>query len=45
MRQVLVVCEWQVIEAMNCGLPTFATIHGGPSEIIVVSLSSDWGAL
>jgi sucrose synthase len=24
-----------VIEAMNCGLPTFATIHGGPSEIIV----------
>ena len=26
----------QVIEAMNCGLPTFATIHGGPSEIIVV---------
>ncbi len=25
----------QVIEAMNCGLVTFATIHGGPSEIIV----------
>lgn len=24
-----------VIEAMNCSLPTFATIHGGPAEIIV----------
>ncbi|WOH09011.1 hypothetical protein DCAR_0728462 [Daucus carota subsp. sativus] len=24
-----------VIEAMTCGLPTFATIHGGPAEIIV----------
>lgn len=23
-----------VIEAMTCGLPTFATIHGGPVEII-----------
>ena len=23
-----------VIEAMTCGLPTFATVHGGPSEII-----------
>ncbi|PWA89593.1 sucrose synthase 2 [Artemisia annua] len=23
-----------VIEAMNCGLPTFATCHGGPAEII-----------
>lgn len=23
-----------VIEAMTCGLPTFATNHGGPSEII-----------
>ena len=23
-----------VIEAMTCGLPTFATCHGGPSEII-----------
>ncbi|KAL0421698.1 UNVERIFIED_CONTAM: Sucrose synthase 6 [Sesamum latifolium] len=26
-----------VIEAMNCGLPTFATSQGGPAEIIV-----DW---
>ncbi|CAM8974550.1 hypothetical protein QQ045_030865 [Rhodiola kirilowii] len=24
-----------VIEAMTCGLPTFATCHGGPAEIIV----------
>jgi sucrose synthase len=23
-----------VVEAMNCGLPTFATCHGGPMEII-----------
>lgn len=23
-----------VIEAMTCGLPTFATCNGGPSEII-----------
>ncbi|XP_047325411.1 sucrose synthase 2 [Impatiens glandulifera] len=23
-----------VVEAMNCGLPTFATCHGGPAEII-----------
>lgn len=23
-----------VVEAMSCGLPTFATAHGGPSEII-----------
>jgi len=23
-----------VVEAMNCGLPTFATLHGGPAEII-----------
>ncbi|XP_062002435.1 uncharacterized protein LOC133720238 [Rosa rugosa] len=23
-----------VVEAMTCGLPTFATIHGGPAEII-----------
>ena len=23
-----------VVEAMSCGLPTFATIHGGPAEII-----------
>ncbi|CAL1369303.1 unnamed protein product [Linum trigynum] len=28
-----------VIEAMNCGLPTFATIHGGPAEIIVDGVS------
>jgi glycosyltransferase involved in cell wall biosynthesis len=31
-------CEWvrhaQVIEAMTCGLPTFATNRGGPAEII-----------
>ena len=24
----------QVIEAMTCGLPTFATNRGGPAEII-----------
>lgn len=24
-----------VVEAMVCGLPTFATCHGGPAEIIV----------
>ncbi|KAH6798570.1 sucrose synthase 4 [Perilla frutescens var. frutescens] len=24
-----------VVEAMACGLPTFATVHGGPAEIIV----------
>lgn len=24
-----------VVEAMTCGLPTFATMHGGPAEIIV----------
>ncbi|XP_048442737.1 sucrose synthase 2 [Pyrus x bretschneideri] len=23
-----------VVEAMTCGLPTFATVHGGPAEII-----------
>lgn len=23
-----------VVEAMTCGLPTFATCHGGPAEII-----------
>ncbi|KAM0837922.1 hypothetical protein ACQ4PT_061321 [Festuca glaucescens] len=23
-----------VVEAMTCGLPTFATLHGGPAEII-----------
>lgn len=23
-----------MVEAMNCGLPTFATCHGGPMEII-----------
>ncbi|XP_027122896.2 sucrose synthase 7 [Coffea arabica] len=28
-----------VIEAMNCGLPTFATIQGGPAEIIVDGVS------
>ncbi|GBF98480.1 sucrose synthase [Raphidocelis subcapitata] len=28
-----------VVEAMACGLPTFATAHGGPSEIIVHSRS------
>ena len=26
--------EPAVVEAMSCGLPTFATCHGGPSEII-----------
>jgi len=28
-----------VVEAMSCGLPTFATIHGGPAEIIVHGIS------
>ncbi|XP_071722761.1 sucrose synthase 5-like [Rutidosis leptorrhynchoides] len=28
-----------VIEAMNCGLPMFATNHGGPAEIIVDGIS------
>ncbi|XP_011003696.1 PREDICTED: sucrose synthase 7-like isoform X1 [Populus euphratica] len=28
-----------VIEAMNCGLPTFATNQGGPAEIIVDGIS------
>ncbi|GFP82406.1 sucrose synthase 5 [Phtheirospermum japonicum] len=28
-----------VIEAMNCGLPTFATSHGGPAEIIIDGVS------
>ncbi|KAJ0987469.1 hypothetical protein J5N97_005825 [Dioscorea zingiberensis] len=28
-----------VIEAMTCGLPTFATAHGGPAEIIVNGVS------
>lgn len=28
-----------VVEAMTCGLPTFATCHGGPSEIIEDGLS------
>lgn len=28
-----------VIEAMNCGLPTFATNQGGPAEIIVDRVS------
>lgn len=28
-----------VVEAMNCGLPTFATNQGGPAEIIVDGVS------
>ena len=28
-----------VIEAMNCGLPTFVTNKGGPAEIIVDGVS------
>lgn len=28
-----------VVEAMTCGLPTFATVHGGPGEIIVHGVS------
>ncbi|CAN4083710.1 unnamed protein product [Withania somnifera] len=28
-----------VIEAMNCGLPTFATSQGGPAEIVVDGVS------
>jgi sucrose synthase len=28
-----------VVEAMTCGLPTFATVHGGPAEIIVNGIS------
>jgi len=28
-----------VVEAMTCGLPTFATIHGGPAEIIQNGIS------
>ncbi|XP_078160086.1 sucrose synthase 4-like isoform X2 [Carex rostrata] len=28
-----------VVEAMTCGLPTFATLHGGPAEIIVHGIS------
>ncbi|KAL8529566.1 hypothetical protein ACS0TY_006839 [Phlomoides rotata] len=28
-----------VVEAMGCGLPTFATCHGGPSEIIEDGIS------
>ncbi|KAJ7538270.1 hypothetical protein O6H91_11G040900 [Diphasiastrum complanatum] len=28
-----------VVEAMTCGLPTFATRHGGPAEIIVDGVS------
>ncbi|CAD5326894.1 unnamed protein product [Arabidopsis thaliana] len=28
-----------VVEAMTCGLPTFATCHGGPAEIIEHGLS------
>lgn len=28
-----------VVEAMTCGLPTFATVHGGPAEIIEHGIS------
>jgi len=28
-----------VVESMTCGLPTFATVHGGPAEIIVHGVS------
>jgi sucrose synthase len=28
-----------VVESMTCGLPTFATINGGPAEIIVNGVS------
>lgn len=28
-----------VVEAMTCGLPTFATCNGGPAEIIVDGVS------
>nr|AOR83337.1 sucrose synthase A [Lilium davidii var. unicolor] len=28
-----------VVESMTCGLPTFATLHGGPGEIIVDGVS------
>jgi sucrose synthase len=28
-----------VVESMTCGLPTFATLHGGPAEIIVDGVS------
>jgi len=28
-----------VVEAMTCGLPTFATVHGGPAEIIENGIS------
>ena len=28
-----------VIEAMTCGLPTFATCKGGPAEIIIDGVS------
>lgn len=28
-----------VVEAMTCGLPTFATCHGGPAEIIEDGIS------
>ena len=27
-----------VVEAMSCGLPTFATIKGGPAEVIATYL-------
>lgn len=28
-----------VVESMTCGLPTFATAHGGPGEIIIDGVS------
>ena len=28
-----------VVEAMSCGLPTFATIKGGPAEVTVTCLA------
>jgi len=27
-----------VVEAMSCGLPTFATIKGGPAEVLTADL-------
>ncbi len=27
-----------VVEAMSCGLPTFATIKGGPAEVLIADL-------
>ena len=28
-----------VVEAMSCGLPTFATIKGGPAEVTATDLA------